>query len=172
MPNGKHGDKGTGEARKAALLEGLRAALPDACHVRFGDDAIHAHGHSLVPGDDGVLLVVEEDWQAALAERCASALGYVVHEIWLGPGHLHTRMFFSCHPASAPTTSTWRCPNSRSRPPSFSVVAWSGSSPCRVKRRVEGGDLINSRKLLSIVERREPGATGAASWVPPCSCQA
>ncbi len=75
------GAKGTGEARKAALLEKLRAALPHACHVRFGDDTDHAHGHSLVPGDNGVLIVVEEDWQAALAERCARALGYLTHEI-------------------------------------------------------------------------------------------
>jgi hypothetical protein len=75
------GDKGTGEARKAALLESLRSALPDACHVRFGDDPEHAHGHSLVPGGNGVLIVVDEDWQAALADRCARALGYVAHEI-------------------------------------------------------------------------------------------
>jgi hypothetical protein len=75
------GAKGTGEARKAALLEKLRAALPNACDVRFGDDPEHSHGHSLVPGDGGVLIVVEEDWQATLAERCARALGYVAHEI-------------------------------------------------------------------------------------------
>jgi hypothetical protein len=73
--------KGTGEARKAALLETLRAALPDACHVSFGDDPEHAQGHSLVPGGNGVLIVVEQDWQATLADRCARALGYVVHEI-------------------------------------------------------------------------------------------
>jgi hypothetical protein len=34
-----------------------------------------------VPGGNGVLIVVEEDWQAALADRCARALGYVAHEI-------------------------------------------------------------------------------------------
>jgi hypothetical protein len=33
------------------------------------------------PFGNGVLIVVEEDWQAALADRCARALGYVVHEI-------------------------------------------------------------------------------------------
>jgi hypothetical protein len=72
--------KGTGEARKAGLLERLRAALPDACYVSFGDNPEHVEGHSLVP-PDGILIVVEEDWQASLAERCARALGYVVHKI-------------------------------------------------------------------------------------------
>lgn len=74
------GSKGTGEARRAAIVENLRSALPHACHLNFGDDSEHAHGHPLVPSD-GILVVVEEDWQATLAERCARVLGYVVHEI-------------------------------------------------------------------------------------------
>jgi hypothetical protein len=72
--------RGTGLARKVALLERLREALPHACYVRFGDDPDHAEGHQLVP-PDGVLIVVEGKWQATLADRCARALGYVVHDI-------------------------------------------------------------------------------------------
>ena len=40
------------------------------------------YGSFLHQGDGNrVLIVVEEEWQAVLAERCARALGYVVQEI-------------------------------------------------------------------------------------------
>jgi hypothetical protein len=72
--------QGGGEALKRAHLESLHNALPSARSVRFGDDAEHCVYYLSGVGK-GVLIVVEEDWENVIAQRCARALGYAIHVV-------------------------------------------------------------------------------------------
>ena len=74
-------EEGSGEDVRVALIAALRASIPRACYVRFGDDAEHSHGQGIVPSTDGFLIVVDQPWQQVLAERLARVTGYVVHRI-------------------------------------------------------------------------------------------